>query len=138
MELVNVCLSAEGWYSGRTYEDNIWIKKSSYEKLKDVFPKQIGCGELDGKFSDVMGDVEIQDTWVTDEDYANAGIAERDGDYLEWELTSLYEDNNLDWEAEQKEIKEYFNSLDVWEEVMIRIPSSKKSELMEFVETLRK
>lgn len=44
MELVNVCLFAEGYYSGSTYEDNIWIKKSSYEKLKDIFPKEIGCG----------------------------------------------------------------------------------------------
>lgn len=46
MELVNVCLFAEGYYSGSTYEDNIWIKKSSYEKLKDIFPTKIGCGEL--------------------------------------------------------------------------------------------
>ena len=52
MELVNVCLFAEGYYSESTYEDNIWIKKSSYEKLKDIFPTEIGCGELDGKFSD--------------------------------------------------------------------------------------
>ena len=27
MELVNINLFAEGYYSGRTYEDNIWIKK---------------------------------------------------------------------------------------------------------------
>ena len=74
MELVNVCLFAEGYYSGSTYEDNIWIKKSSYEKLKDIFPTEIGCGELDGKFSEVMGDVEIQDDWETDVDYAQALI----------------------------------------------------------------
>ena len=46
MELVNVSLFAEGYYSGETYEENIWIKKSSYEKLKDDFPEEIGCGEL--------------------------------------------------------------------------------------------
>ena len=40
MELVNVNLFAEGYYSGRTYEDNIWIKKSSYEKLAGVFQKK--------------------------------------------------------------------------------------------------
>ena len=32
MELVNVNLYAYGYYSEATYEDNIWIKKSSYEK----------------------------------------------------------------------------------------------------------
>lgn len=26
MELVNINLFAEGYYSGSTYEDNIWIK----------------------------------------------------------------------------------------------------------------
>lgn len=137
MELVNVCLFAEGYYSEATYEENIWIKESSYEKLRDIFPTEISCGELDGKHSDVMGEVEIQDNWETDEDYAKAGVAECDGDYLELELEDLYKSNNLDWDSEQKEIKEYFNNLDVWEEVTVNIPSSKKSELMKFVKTLK-
>lgn len=94
MELINVCLFAEGYYSGSTYEDNIWIKKSSYEKLKDIFPTEICCGELDGKFSEVMGNVDIQDDWHTDEEYSKAGDAKHDGDYLEWELKDLYKDNN--------------------------------------------
>lgn len=137
MELVNVCLFAEGYYSGSTYEDNIWIKKSSYEKLKDIFPTEIGCGELNGKFSEVMGNVEIQDDWHTDEEYSKAGSAKHDGDYLEWELKDLYRDNNLDWEAEQKEIKEYLDSLDLYEDVTVCIPASKKSEFMRFVKTLK-
>lgn len=137
MELVNVCLFAEGYYSESTYEDNIWIKKSSYEKLKDIFPTEIDCGELDGKFSEVMGNVEIQDDWETDTDYAQAGVSKCDGDYLKWELKDLYKDNNIDWNSEQKEIKEYFDNLDVWEEVTVSVPSSKRSELMKFVETLK-
>ena len=59
------------------------------------------------------------------------------GDYLEWELKDLYKDNNIDWDSEQKEIKEYFDNLDVWEEVTVSIPSSKRSKLMKFVETLK-
>lgn len=137
MKLVNVCLFAEGHYSGSTYEDNIWIKKSSYEKLRDIFPTEISCGELDGKHSNVMGEVEIQNDWHTDEEYSKAGSAKHDGDYLEWELKDLYKDNNIDWDSEQKEIKEYFRNLDVWEEVTVSVPSSKMSELMKFVETLK-
>lgn len=138
MELVNVNLYAMGYYSEATYEDNIWIKKSSYEKLKDVFPLQIYCGELDGKHSDVMGDIEIQNDWHTDEEYAKAGSAKCDGDILEDELIDLYRVNNLDWKAEQKEIKEYFDSLDVWKSVTVDIPSSKVKELLDFVENFRK
>ena len=137
MELVNVNLYACGYYSDSEYEDNIWIKKSSYEQLKDIFPKEISCGELDGKYSEVMGDVEIQDDWKTDSDYAQAGVSECDGDYLERELKDLFKDNNIDWDSEQKEIKEYFDNLDVWEEVTVSIPSSKRSELMKCVETLK-
>ena len=136
MELVNVNLYACAYYSGSKYEDNIWIKKSSYEKLKDVFPEEISCGELDGKHSEIFGDVEIQDRWETDEDYAKAGIASCDGDTLENSLIDLYNENGLDWEEEQKEIKEYFDNLDVWEDVTVSIPSSKKIDLMAFVDTL--
>lgn len=138
MELVNVNLYAEAYYSEATYEDNIWIKKSSYEKLKDNFPTEIYIGDLDGKYSEVKGDIEIQNNWHTDEEYAKSLIDhENDGDYLEISLIDLYEKNGLDWEAEQQEIKEYFDSIDVWKTVEVSIPSSKVVELWEFVETLR-
>ena len=138
MELVNVCLYGEGYHSGATYEDNIWIKKSSYEKLEDVFPEEEYCGELDGKHGETMGDISIQDHWKTDEQFAKLGMGECDGDYLECGLRDLYDSNNLDWEAEQKEIKEYFDSLDVWEDVTVKIPVSKEAEFYNFVKELTK
>lgn len=137
MKLVNVNLYACGYYSKSEYEDNIWIKKSSYEKLKDIFPKEISCGELDGKHSEIMGDVEVQDEWKTDEEYSSAGISKCDGDFLKYSLMDLYDENNLNWNDEQKEIEEYFDRLDVYEDVTIRIPLSKKEELMEFVQKLK-
>lgn len=136
MELVNINLFAEAYYSGRTYEDNIWIKKTSYEKLMSVFPEEISCGELDGKYSEVMGEVEVQDYSHTDEYYAkNADIA-HDGDYLEWSLRDLYESNGLDWVGEQKEINEYLSHLDLYEEITVSVPHSKVEELMKFVDNL--
>lgn len=137
MELVKVCVYAEAYYSEATYEDEIWIKKSSYEKLEDVFPTEVYCGELDGKYSDVMGEIEIQNDCNTDEEYAKVGKSKYDGDYLEYSLKDLYENNNIDWEAEQKEINDYFDSLDIWEDVRVSIPSRKRKELMEFVEALQ-
>ena len=137
MELVNVNLYAEAYYSEATYEDNIWIKKSSYETLKDNFPTEIYIGDLDGKYSEVRGDIEIQNDWHTDEEYAKSlSDHENDGDYLESSLIDLYEKNGLNWESEQQEIKEYFNSIDVWKTVEVYIPSSKVDKLNKFVETL--
>lgn len=136
MELVNINLFAEGYYSGRTYEDNIWIKKTSYEKLMSVFPEEISCGELDGKHSEVMGEVEVQDYSYTDEYYANNADITNDGDYLELSLRDLYESNGLDWVEEQKEIIEYLSYLALYEEVTVSVPHSKVEELMKFVDNL--
>lgn len=136
MELVNVNLFAEAYYSGITYEDNIWIKKTSYEKLMSVFPEEISCGELDGKHSEVMGEVEVQDYSYTDEYYAKNADIINDGDYLELSLRDLYESNGLDWVEEQKEIIEYLSHLDLYEEVTVSVPHSKVEELMKFVDNL--
>lgn len=136
MELVNINLFAEGYYSGSTYEDNIWIKKSSYDKLVSVFPEEISCGELDGKYSEVMGEVEVQDYSYTDEYYAKNSDTINDGDYLEWSLRDLYESNGLNWVEEQKEITEYLSHLDLYEEVTVSVPHSKVEELMKFVDNL--
>lgn len=136
MELVNVNLYAEGYYSGATYEDNIWIKESSYEKLRDIFPTEISCGELDGKHSEVMGEVEIQNNWHTDEDFAKAGRSEGDGDRLELELINLYNEHGLDWDAEQDEIEKYFDGLDIWRDVTITLPESKILALRKYADSL--
>lgn len=136
MELVNINLFAEGYCSGRTYEDNIWIKKSSYEKLMDVFPEEISCGELDGKYSEVMGKVDVQDYSYTDEYYAKNADVAHDGNYLELSLWDLYDSNELDWVGEQNEINEYLRHLDLYEEVTVSVPHSKIEELMKFVDNL--
>ncbi len=137
MELVNVNLYAEGYYSKAIYEDNIWIKKSSYEKLKDNFPEKVYCGELDGKYSDVCGEVEIQDKWETDEDFIEGGRSKCDGDFLSDALRNLYYGNGLDYEAEQDEIEKYFDRLNVLESVTVRIPHSKINDLLAYAWELR-
>ena len=124
------------YYSGATYEENIWIKKSSYEKLKDSFPKEVYCGELDGKHSEVRGDIEVQDEWKTDEDYAKAGRSEGDDYHLEVLLTELYGEHNLDWDAEQDEIEKYFDGLDIWRDVTITLPESKILALRKYADSL--
>ena len=136
MELVNINLYAVAYYSEATYEDNIWIKKTSYEKLMSVFPEEISCGELDGKHSEVMGEVKVQDYSYTDEYYAKNADITNDGDYLELSLRDLYESNGLDWVEEQKEIIEYLSHLALYEEVTVSVPNSKVEELMKFVDNL--
>ena len=102
----------------------------------EVFPKEISCGELDGKYSEVMGKVKVEDYSYTDEYYAKNANTINDGDYLEWSLRDLYESNGLNWVEEQKEITEYLSHLDLYEDVTVSVPHSKVKELMKFVNNL--
>lgn len=102
----------------------------------EVFPKEISCGELDGKYSEVMGEVNVEDYSYTDEYYAKNANTINDGDYLEWSLRDLYESNGLNWVEEQKEIIEYLSHLDLYEDVTVSVPHSKVKELMKFVNNL--
>lgn len=104
----------------------------------DVFPKEISCGELDGKYSEVMGAVEVQDYSYTDEYYAKNADVAHDGDILKWSLRDLYESNGLNWVEEQKEINEYLSHLDLYEEVTVSIPHSRVEELIAFANILQK
>ncbi len=134
MELVNINLFAEGCYKGyssrREYEDNLLIKKSSYEKIMDVLPKEISCG-------DVMGKVSVQDCSYADDYYSKFADASYDGDYLKSSLCDLYESNGLDWIEEQKEINEYLTHLDLYEDVTVSVPHDRVEELLAFAKLLQ-
>lgn len=138
MKLVNINLYAEGYYSGSTYEENRWVRADSYEKIKDALPEEIYCGELDGKHSEVSGDIEIQDDFNDDEDLEMAGDGGCDGERLRDVLVNIYQDHSLDFDSEEKEIEDYLNSLDRYVEVTVNIPQSKRDELYKFVDDLKR
>ena len=133
MELVKVNLYAYAYYSGVEYEENIWIKKSSYEKIKECFPTEVYIADIDGKYSETKGKAT---GFTSDKECAIEGKLECDGANLKWELESVYENNNLDYESEQEEIAEYLNSIDVYEKVTVKIPRSKVVELKTYAEKL--
>ena len=136
MELVKVNLYAYAYYSGVEYEENIWIKKSSYEKIKECFPTEVYIADIDGKYSETEGKVTVKESFKSDKEYAIEGKLECDGESLKWELESVNENNNLDYEFEQEEIAEFLNSIDVYEKVTVKIPRSKVTELKTYAEKL--
>lgn len=61
MNVVNLCFSAEGYYSGQVYEENVTISEEFYEKIKDkVSEMEVYISELDGKHSEVLGEIDVQ------------------------------------------------------------------------------
>ena len=136
MELVKVNLYAYAYYSGVEYEENIWIKKSSYEKIKESFPTEVYIADIDGKYSETKGKVTVIENFKSDKEYAIEGKLECDGVNLSLELESVYKDNGLDYESEQEEIEKYLNNIDVYEKVTVKIPRSKVTELKTYAEKL--
>lgn len=89
-----------------------------------------------GKYSETEGKVTVNESFKSDKEYAIEGKLEYDGEYLKWELKSIYDDYYLDYESEQEEIERYLNSIDVYEKVTVKIPRSKVAELKTYAEKL--
>ena len=97
MDLVFISVYAEAYYSEEEYYDSFWIKRSSYEKIKDDISDEIYCGELDGKHSETMGSVTVYKDTCTEEEYATEA---HDGYRLESYLKNLYSNVNIDFKQE--------------------------------------
>ncbi len=138
MKLVNLSLYAEGYYSGRTYEENRWVKADSYEKIKGDLTEDIFCGELDGKHSQTYGEIEAQDWFANDDDLVKAGDGVCEGEQLRNELVEIYKKHNLDFETEEKEVAKYLESLDRYIDVTVSVLQSQKDELDSFIDNLAK
>lgn len=140
MELVKLSVFAEAYHTGIIYKENIWIKKSSYGKIKDNLPTEFIIEGLDGEHSEIICNIEVQSVWNSVKEYAKAYTNPdlNNGFRLEAFLEYLYKDDdlNLDWESEQEEIKKFFANIDTWETIKVFIPSSKVDKLNKFLETL--
>ena len=88
MNIVKLNVYAEAYYSGATYEEDVVISKSLYEKIKtelDEYDSEnnenargVYVGELDGKHSEVEGDLSV-------EVYSEEEIAD-----CSWDLCDLW------------------------------------------------
>lgn len=138
IDLVEISLNATAPYSGNEYYEHYWIKKESYEKIKENLPSEESIPDLDGKHSEVTGDIITEEYgYNTDEEYAKAGkinTFDNDGEILKILLSDLYSEAELNFDSEQEEINEYFNNLDCYVDINIRVPESLVSDIEELVE----
>ena len=135
MKLTHVGVYGLGEYSGMEYSEERWIKTESYNKIKDILAEEISVGELDGKHSQSYGTV---DTYDYDEDSILEldFSEENDGNILKDNLWCLYRQKDLDFHAEQKEIKEYLDGIDSYVSVEFSVKKSQVEDLEKFVENM--
>ena len=142
MDLVNICLYAEGKYSGSTYEENIMVSEEFFNKIKDKLDNKDFCKcELDGKFSAITAERDYQ--YFDEDDIADWTLEDldptNDGDEFYYEINDICKELCLDLEAECKEVKDWCKEhVKQFVDVTYSIPLSKKEELDKFVQELLK
>lgn len=134
MNLVNISVYAEGYYSGSNYSENVLIKEESYEKIKADIPEEIFCGELDGKHSQVYGEVEVD--FYKDDDLLTYTNEDCDGNTLQKGIENVFKKYNMDFENESNDIKSYLSSLDRYCDMTIRVRKSKLDKISRIVQFL--
>lgn len=135
MNLVKISLQAEGYYSGQTYEETIFLLEDDYKLLEqDVTKFEIYIGELDGKHSEVKGYITL--TIINEKEQENYNFeVENDSDYLYDGLHDVT--NDLDKLIDKAE--DYISTIDSMTTITFNVRKSKVEELKrmvnEFIET---
>lgn len=89
MNLIKINVYGEGCHSGKSYDETILLLEEDYKLLyDDLQDKEIYLGELDGKHSEVYGEIDI-DTISEDSQLNYDFKVSDDGDMLYWELDEL-------------------------------------------------
>jgi len=138
MDFVNICVYAMGYHSGAEYQENIAIRRETYEKLKkDLEELSIYIGELDGKHSSCEADIEFQELFEDDFIYARSN-SENSGDVAYWDIAEIFEKNNMDFEQEIKITKDYIDSLDILVPHTVYVSKSLLEEFEKYVKKFNK
>lgn len=156
--LIKLNLYAEAYYSGAEYNEVVFITPQDYIKYfgsgqdtdAETFEeyvenqwdgREVYVGELDGKHSEVSGDVEV-DFWDAERIAEDFEPTDNDGDYLIDKLVgkakSLGESRFEIIENIKKHVNEVIEGIGTKVTIECRIPKDKVDELRAFVEQLNK
>lgn len=136
MNVVNLCFYAEGYYSGQEYEENVTISEEMYENIKhEIADMQVYIPDLDGKHSEVCGDIDIQPCEESEiEDWYSE--TKNDGESFWERLQEVCQEKGLDIVKDVEEVEKYIKGLDFNVEVTLSVRKSKVDELKAFAEKL--
>ena len=125
MELVKLSCYGEGYYSGATYYETIFLLKEDYEKLNwDLTKEEVWLGELDGKYSEVYGNVYVRE--ISEEEQEDYNFEEANvGNGLYYHLIETREDVTEEIiEAMIKRALDYIDTIDSMVEVYYTVKKS--------------
>lgn len=145
MDIVKLNVYAEAYYSGATYEEDVVISKSLYEKIKtelDEYDSEnnenargVYVGELDGKHSEVEGDLSVE--VYSEEEIADCSWdLNEDGDYLYYKVKDICDEKDLDLDADIKSVQNYLKNVDSYMEISLTVKKSNVDKIKEYARSL--
>ena len=136
MNITNIQVYAEGYYSGQTYEENVAIRTEVYELLKEQIKGiSIYINNLDGKHSEVEADIEIDHYPEEQVENMNWYIY-GDSGYLFNCLYSIFENAGLSLETEIVLVNNYIATIDSYTDLTVTVRKSNVDKVIEFCKTL--
>ena len=144
---IKISLSAEGYYSGNTYDEEVILLtedflKYVYGKVElididdDEFDTTIIISELDGKYSEVTGYVSIQ--YLKDFEMSDSNIHKYLND--QWDGSRLH-DYLFSYNDElgdkcKDNLRKYMSKIDYYVNVTVKIKESQRQLLDDFIKKL--
>ena len=134
MNLVNINVYGEGYYSGSSYEESIFLLEEDYKELgKDLDGIEVYLGELDGKHSEVYGEVYVE--IITEEMQKTYNFNKNnDGE----ELYDLIEELSPNSKNMVERAKKYIETLDSLIDITFTVKKSQVGKIREVVSELIK
>ena len=129
MNLVNINVYGEGYYSGSSYEESIFLLEEDYKELgKDLDGIEVYLGELDGKHSEVYGEVYVE--IITEEMQKTYNFNKNnDGE----ELYDLIEELSPNSKNMIERAKKYIETLDSLVDITFTVKKSQVEKIKEVV-----
>lgn len=145
MDIVKLNVYAEAYYSGATYEEDVVISKRLYEKIKtelDEYDSEnnenargVYVGELDGKHSEVEGDLSVE--VYSEEEIADCSWdLNEDGDCLYYKVKDICDGKDLDLDADIKSVQNYLKNVDSYVEISLTVKKSNVDKIKEYAKSL--
>lgn len=129
MNLIEINVYGSGYHSGKSYDETIFLLEEDYKLLgEDLQDKEIYLGELDGKHSEVMGEIDVD--IISEYSQLNYNFeVSNDGDTLYWELNELT--NNLSEMIEKA--NKYISTIDSMTTVSFNVRKSQVEKVNSIV-----
>lgn len=134
MRIVELYVGYQAYYSGAEYDEYVYLLEDDYCKLGvDLEDEEVYLGELDGKHSECIGEIEV--TFIDECEQDNYMYKTySDGDSL-FEKICDYKDSDIIIDMVSR-AKSYINELDSYEILEVKLKKSNIDKVVEFINQL--